>query len=63
MQVGKPRLATYLPVMLLQVTELSETLLTEGASVGFHSSMDADVLGQVAGVCKGLGAMGAFVGL
>lgn len=49
--------------MLLKVTELSETLLAEGAGVGFHSGVDADMLGQVARVGKGLGTMGTFVRL
>ena len=47
--------------MLLEVTELSEALLAEGAGVGFHPRVDADVLGQVAGVGKGLGAVRALV--
>ena len=45
------------------MTELSEGLLTERAGVGFHPCVDADVLGQIAGVCKGLSAVGTLVGL
>lgn len=40
------------PVVLLKVTELSEALLAEGAGVGFHSGVDADMLGKVARVGK-----------
>lgn len=49
--------------MLLKVTELSEALLAVGASVGFHSCVDADMLGQVARVGKWLGTMGTLVRL
>lgn len=49
--------------MLLEVAQLSEGLLAVGAGVGFHSGVDADVLGQVAGVGKGLGAVGTLVRL
>lgn len=43
-----------LPCVLLQVTELPERFLTVGAGVGLGPAVDADVLGQVAGVGKGL---------
>lgn len=62
-QACNPTPVTWLPVVLLQVTELSEGLVAVGAGVGFHSSVDADVLGQVAGVGKRLGAVGTFVRL
>lgn len=42
----------HLPVVLLEVTELSETLIAEGAGVGFHPSVDAHMLGKVARVGK-----------
>jgi len=45
------------------VAELPEGLLAVGAGVGFGPAVDADVLGQVAGVGEGLGAVGALVGL
>lgn len=47
-----PRPVTHLPVVLLKVTELSEALLAVGAGVGFHSGVDADMLGQVARIGK-----------
>lgn len=47
-----PRPVICLPVVLLKVTELSETLLAVGAGVGFHSGVDADMLSQVARVGK-----------
>lgn len=62
-QMRNPRLPTHLPVVLLKVTELSEALLAEGAGVGFHSGVDADMLGQVTRVGKWLGTMGTFVRL
>ena len=49
--------------MLLEVTELPECFLAVGAGVGLGPGVDADVLGQVAGVGKRLGAVGALVGL
>lgn len=58
-----PRPVTHLPVVLLKVTELSEALLAVRAGVGFHSGVDADMLGQVARVGKRLGTMGTFVRL
>lgn len=58
-----PTPVTQLPVVLLQVTELSEGLVAVGAGVGFHSGVDADVLGKVAGVGKRLGAVGTLVWL
>ena len=45
------------------MAELSEGLLAVRAAVGLHTRVDADVLGQVAGVGKRLGAVGALVGL
>ena len=45
------------------MTELPEGLLAVGAGVGLGPAVDADVLGQVAGVGEGLGAVGALVGL
>lgn len=47
-----PKPVTHLPIVLLKMTELSEVLLAVGAGVGFHSSVDAHMLGQVAGVGK-----------
>ena len=52
-----------LPCVLLQVTELPECFLAVGAGVRLGPTVDADVLGQVAGVGKRLGAVGALVGL
>lgn len=52
-----------LPAVLLKVTQLSEGLLTVRAGVGFHSGVDADMLGQVTRVGKGLGTVGTLVGL
>lgn len=49
--------------MLLKVTELPETLVTEVAAVRFHAGVDADVLSQVAGVRKRLCTVRAFMGL
>ena len=60
---GNPIQVIDLPVVLLQVAELSEVLLAEGAGVGFHACVDTHVLGQVAGVGKRLGAVGTLVGL
>jgi len=60
---GNPIQVIDLPVVLLQVTELSEVLLAEGAGVGFHACVDAHVLSQVAGVGERLGAVGTLVGL
>lgn len=51
-QMRNPSPVTHLPVVLLKVTELSEALLAEGAGVGFHSGVDADMLGKVARVGK-----------
>ena len=45
------------------MTELPEGFLAVGAGVGLGSAVDADVLGQVAGVGKRLGAVGTLVGL
>ena len=45
------------------MTELPECFLAVGAGVGLGPAVDADVLGQVAGVGKRLGAVGALVGL
>ena len=45
---GNPIQVIDLPVVLLQVAELSEVLLAEGAGVGFHACVDTHVLGQVA---------------
>ena len=45
------------------MTELPECFLAVGAGVGLGPSVDADVLGQVAGVGKRLGAVGTLVGL
>lgn len=49
--------------MLLEVGELAEGLLAVGAVVGLDAQVDAQVLRQVGGVGKGLGAMGALVRL
>ena len=49
--------------MLLEVGELPEGLVTVGAVVGLDTQVDAQVLGQVGGVGKGLGAVWALVGL
>lgn len=62
-QMRNPSPVIALPVVLLQVTELSEALLAVGAGVGFHSRVDSDVLGQVAWVGEWLGTMGTLVGL
>jgi len=43
------------------VTELSEGFLAVGAGVGFGPAVDADVLGQVAGVGKRFGAVRTLV--
>lgn len=40
------------PCVLLQVAELPEGLLAVSAGVGLGTAVDADVLGQVAGVGK-----------
>lgn len=45
------------------MTELPECFLAVGAGVGLGPGVDADVLGQVAGVGKRLGAVGTLVGL
>ncbi len=62
-QMRNLRLANHLPVVLLKVTELSEAFLAVRAGVGFHSSVDADMLGQVAWVGEWLRTMGTFVRL
>lgn len=49
--------------MLLKVTELSEALMTKVAGVRFDPRVDADVLSQVAGVCKRLCTVRTFMGL
>lgn len=49
--------------MLLQVGQLSETLLAVGAAVRFDAQVDAQVLRQVRGVGEGLGAVRALVSL
>lgn len=49
--------------MLLEVGELAEGLLTVGTVVGLDPQVDAQVLRQVRGVGKGLGAMRALVRL
>lgn len=43
------------------MTELSESLLAVGAGVGLGTAVDADVLGQVAGVSEGFGAVWTLV--
>lgn len=43
--------------------ELSKGLITVGAVVGLDAQVDAQVLGQVGGVGKGLRAVRALVGL
>lgn len=43
------------------MTELPECFLAEGAGVGLGSAVDADVLGQVAGVGERFGAVGTLV--
>lgn len=43
------------------MTELSESLLAVGAAVGLGTAVDADVLGQVAGVSEGFGAVRTLV--
>lgn len=48
--------------MLLQVRQLAEGVLTVGAVVWFDTKVDAQVLRQVGGVGKRLGAMGTLVG-
>ena len=45
------------------MTELPERFLAVGAGVGLGPGVDADVLGQVAGVGEGFGAVGALVWL
>lgn len=45
------------------MTELPERFLAVGAGVRLGPAVDADVLGQVAGVGERLGAVGALVGL
>lgn len=49
--------------MLLEVGELAEGLLAVGTVVGLDAQVDAQVLRQVRGVGKGLGAMRALVWL
>lgn len=51
-QMRNPSSVIHLPVVLLEVTELSETLIAVGAGVGFHSSVDAHMLSKVARVGK-----------
>lgn len=63
METRNPRLVIDLPVVLLKVTELSKALLAVWAGVRFHSGVDADMLGQVARVCKWLGTMRTLVRL
>lgn len=45
------------------MTELPECFLAVGTGVGLGPRVDSDVLGQVAGVGKRLGAVGTLVGL
>lgn len=47
-----PRPVGDLPAVLLKVTQLSEGLFAVGTGVGFHSGVDADMLGQVTRVGK-----------
>lgn len=51
------------PCMLLQVRELPKAFLTVGAAVGFDAQVDSQVLRQVRGVGKGLGAVRTLVSL
>lgn len=51
------------PDVLLQVGQLGELALADLAAVGLDAEMDARVLGEIAGVGKGLGALAALVGL
>lgn len=56
-----PRVAV--PCVLLEVAQLPECVLAEGAAVRLGPGVNAQVLGQVAGVGKGLGAVRTLVGL
>lgn len=49
--------------VLLEVGELAEGFLTVGAVIGLDTQVDAQMLGQVGGVGKGLGAVRALVRL
>lgn len=49
--------------MLLQVGQLAETLLAVGAAVRFDAQVNPQVLRQVGGVGKGLGAVRTLVSL
>lgn len=51
------------PGVLLEVGQLAEGLLAVRAVVGLHAQVDAQVLGQVRGIGKRFGAVGALVGL
>lgn len=48
--------------MLLEVGELAEASLTVGAAVRLEAQVYAEMLGQVRGVGKGLGAVRTLVG-